>query len=454
MRIKTVRLCSVALSAFLGASAFLEPAYCGWFVFIFLIPVFYLVANKQICYTFCEGLLWGIIFFSLHMYGLLCVILERAQGQGGLFAFSALVLYCSVYAGVWFWLASLCATLFYKGTYRLLPWIAMTFVFFFVVNHSIFFIFGCVEGYPLALPLLPLACYPQWLRLMPTVGTTILFLILLFFTYFFSLFLVEYKLYFLIGAAFCFLPFSIGWLLPKSNVMIPEYVHQIAAISPPHCDKNPLDAAQEITYHLIDCCELNPEATIFIMPESTFPFPLNEYLYVLKMWSQNVLFDEKILVLGAHRCENNKYYNTLYCIKEGRITQLYDKTHVIPFTESLPPFFKNHSFFKNLFLNHKKEFTRSKKQRTILSITKDLKVVPYICSELFFSSQKEADASILCIINDSWFSAVYMRHLLFLAACYKALEWQQPILYVSYYYAHYLEPNGQLHVIPHYYSKN
>jgi len=426
-------------SALLGACAFLQPAYCGWFVFIYLIPLFYSIATSSVAtncvhYRFIDGFLWGCIFFGLHMHGLLRVILDHAQGkEAGVLSWILLIIYCSFYSGIWFWLAEKLSSFFVKPISRILCWLLITFCFFYFVEHGILWIFGRFEGYPFAVPLLPLAAHPSWLFCLPFFGSSCLTIVLFLIPVFFSLYLVHKSIFYQVSLFFTLLPFLIGWFWHEEKMKVPNWLHKVGVVVPTLVSSNnPFECAQEITYCLMNYCERNHNVRILIMPESSYPFALNEHPEAVGMWAQNVLFDDKILLLGSHRRSGKKLFNTFYCIKKRRIIFSYDKKHTIPFIEYLPQPWNNSKFLQSLFLNKKEQFNVSQKPRTPFSPIKKVTMLPYICSELFFAKNKENNQEpIVCIVNDSWFSACSMRTLLYLVACYKALAWQQDILYVA-----------------------
>jgi len=435
------RLSSVIVSALLGVTAFIEPVYCGWFIVVFLIPIFFTVVRYHIDYSFIDGFLWGIIFFSIHMLGVFFVIQEHGYGRFRFMAYVFLIVYCALYAGLWFWCAS-----YLKNKIGVVSWLVVTFFYFYWVQHGILWIFfGYVEGYPLAWPLLPLAHYSWLLYLLPVIGSNVLLILLLSGVMLLVLYLVQKRKIFLFGSLLCTLPFCVGWFKADEKGF-PDYVKKCTVVIPCKKGDNPFDCAQEITYQLIDCCQNSPSTKIIFMPESSFPFPLNKYPEILEMWNQNALMDSKILLLGSHRLDECGIYNSLYCLHKSRIIQIYDKKHLIPFTEFVPSIW-NSLLGKTLFLNNKEPFNDSKSKSDFFPISNNLTVVPCICSELFFMNKEPVGPKVplLCIVNDSWFSKPYFRQLLNLVARYKAQEWQRDIFYISYNFAQCIGKNRGVH---------
>src|SRR5260370_39597464 len=42
------------------------------------------------------------------------------------------------------------------------------------------------------------------------------------------------------------------------------------------------------------------------------------------------------VLIGGHRCVNEKNLNSFICLRGGKITYCYDKQHLIPFIEMIP----------------------------------------------------------------------------------------------------------------------
>jgi len=89
--------------------------------------------------------------------------------------------------------------------------------------------------------------------------------------------------------------------------------------------------------------------------------------------------------------------------------------------------------------------------RPLLKLSDRIAFVPYICSELFFNEYPDdhyPTHPILAVCNDHWAPLNHTKYQLYLAARFKAIEWQRPIIYISYQYATCFMKNGFSHQIP------
>jgi len=447
---------AVILSGSLAATAFLIPHYCWWFIFIFLIPVFYVNNSRSIIYSFKHGMVWGILFLGLHMQGLLRVMVTKAQSPMGAFIWLVLVLYGALYSGVSFWCASVLSGYVNHGISKIWCWAVFLCAFFLWISNGMLFITGRFEGYPLCNLLLPLTIIPQALFLLPYCGSSVLILFLLLWGGLVSAFFWSVRCsyheklssnmysssYYLVLALCCLIPFCVGWLR-RQPIELPDFLDRLVVLVPSSRSHNPLDVAQDIAEQLTQCVEKKRDTTLIIMPESSYPFPLNRYQNIIEMWSESLLSDDITLIVGAHRCEGANLYNTLYCIQFCRITHSYDKKHLMLLGEYVPHHF-NISPLHNLFLYQKEQFTASDVSRHMIPLNNTLLATPYICSEFYFDYEKprEEKGTILCIANDSWFSSRSMRNLLCLSAFYRACEWRKNILYVTHHYAKWIDSGG------------
>ncbi|MCF7800047.1 hypothetical protein K9L05_00475 [Candidatus Babeliales bacterium] len=191
---------------------------------------------------------------------------------------------------------------------------------------------------------------------------------------------------------------------------------------------------------------------IIVGPETTYPFFLNKNLDQIKLWD-SVLPENAYLMFGSQRFstksiqkqqgewyENNKVFQTVYIIHQGRIINFYDKKHCVQFTEKTPKFIKNLKITKEI-LKNKLEFSKSKlKKFKAFKISKDLKIIPIICSEFFFLNLNEIkkikkkninkNLIILLFVNDSWFMP-YFKKLMKNFVIFTSYKLNLPILYVG-----------------------
>src|SRR5215467_13111276 len=96
----------IVVSALLCIVPFYVPTLFCWLILCYMIPIFYGV----ICgyrFTFMDGFVWGIIFFGLHLMGvlvLLCGHLEQTYVAFG--AYTLLTCYYASLTGLYFAMAN------------------------------------------------------------------------------------------------------------------------------------------------------------------------------------------------------------------------------------------------------------------------------------------------------------------------------------------------------------
>jgi len=441
----------ISLSAVLFSTAFIFPTYFSWLVFIFLIPLFYVTLKENL--SFKHGFFWGTLFFSIHGYGFLRVIIDQGQGSMRFLAVPLLVFYCAMWSGLWFLLAN-----FRPFKFASLPsgrterkstpdvpegseakpnelegcrgtvWILTTYTYFLFSYYALFFIFGQEQGYSFGLPLLPLAAQPQWLHWLPALKHQGLLLLLIFFQMLVVVGFLKDRRYW-VAAVICFLPFAHGWFVSKPGKPKPDFLKNIAFVPTPEKNMNhQLDAAQEITYALQEAAGERSDANLFIMSENSYPFILDKDIE--QMW-KDVLPEGTSLLIGAHRKRDSKLFNSLFLLGERPIIKCYDKSSCFFITER--PCWA----FNTLFLKNKKGFSSNTNKRKPLGIPNVCSFSPYICSDLFFATEAhcpdQTDTPLLVAVNDRVLSATsYLQYLALLFAVFKSIEWQRDTLYVGY----------------------
>ena len=96
-------------------------------------------------------------------------------------------------------------------------------------------------------------------------------------------------------------------------------------------------------------------------------------------------------------------------------------------------------FIRSLYHCLTPPVTASTNERRSFPIFENVHLVPYICSELFFNDKPDdtlSDVTVVALCNDNWAKVSYVRRLMFLAARFKALDWQRDILFIGYYIVH------------------
>lgn len=394
-------------SAALYAASFLWVQFCWWGVFFFLVPLFYLSQYKKL--TFFNGFVWGALTFSLQFSAIWLLSIEYGTGWFRFIAPGLVACWFAFFSGLWFISLTIDS-------------VVMRFVFtvnyFLFINFVILFPFSCsLEGYPFALPLLPLM-YGAQLGLLPIIGKigllAVLILIQLIAAYNYSFLSV------LLTVGFFF--------LSPIKEQQGDWRKQCVGVSYMWSEKTPYERAQEICHVLIDIVQKYPEKRVIVLPESVFPWPLHEHSYALRMWTDNALGDNRELLLGSYRKKGGKLLNTFYNVHRSRIIFYYDKTHLIPFfekTNSSPILRKGNS----LFLSTKESFTPGTCRARLLKTEFLPSITPMVCSETFWLMPSKKQ--VVALVNDSYFSLLYFPELMSLLARLNALEQNTALFYCS-----------------------
>ncbi|MFT6765381.1 MAG: apolipoprotein N-acyltransferase [Alteromonas naphthalenivorans] len=396
-------------SAALYVASFLWIKYCWWGTLLFLTPLFYVARYKQL--TFVQGFAWGCIVYTAHMSAIWLVCIEYGTGWLRFGAPVATVFWFAILSGLWFILL--------KTRFIIIRYTATIGFFFFIDSIVLFPFFNCLEGYPFALPLIPLM-HGAHLGLLPTLGKIGLLagLILIQLLYAYQYFIVPIVV---TGLLFFTVPIK---------QQQGDWKDQCIGIAHMWKEQQPYERAQEICHVLIDTIRKHPEKRVVVLPESVFPWPLHEHEYALKMWTDNALEQTRYLILGSYRKNNGKLLNTFYIVQRSRIIFYYDKTHLIPFFEKTnsSPLLKG---LNSLFLSTKESFSKStlyrkwifRGSRTFTDIT------PLICSEAFWHMPKNKKA--INLVNDAYFRLPYFPRLMRSLAHLNAAEQNTELFYCS-----------------------
>lgn len=400
---KWVLTTCLALSAIMLNLALFFPEYLYYLVFIFLVPVFFLVFTFPNALGFWQGFLWGLIFFSIHSSGFIFLFYSQANGVLRVCIPVVLAFYFAIYSGLWFLFANKTSLIFENFVFknnifaRQIIWGFWAFLYFNWIRYGVFWIFGDFVGYPLSYPLLPLASNNITLSLLGIIGKTACLVLIILFSLLCS-WLFSRKKYtllslFLLLLFLLFSFFNKKIVKPVPVVDAQKDVSHIGYISPIDIQKfdKPLDIAQEIFYKMVKLVEKKPDMKMIFMPESSCTFCLNKHQEIIDLWYDNILNDldgDISVFIGAPYKEGDLVFNSLYWIKNGKIKQVYNKTNLMAFTEYVPNFWCNITYLKNLFLDDNKCLSHGKKGRIIFDLCKNIKFRPFICSDFFLIKRK------------------------------------------------------------------
>lgn len=431
---------SCVLSALMLSAAFFLPSYFYLFIFFFLVPLFYhILRGKNL--NFMRGFLWGVVFFSLHWIVLVPLLYYKAYGALRMLIYPFLVLYGALWTGLWFYCASLIGRKFSR-----IGWVFITWAYFSLWTQFGLFILNGNMGYCFGCPLLPLAHHPQGLFFLPLAGKQGLFFLLILFQYMVAMVLSGrlpgLKTLFVILIFIVFL-----WdFFSDADKTFPHADRGVIYVKP--LEKNSddyLHDAQKICEKLMTTMAKDPECTLLIMPESSYPFCLNRHSDVVDMWTDKALGNNVGLIIGSHRRTGKKLFNSLYYIRGGRIIYSYDKNLLFPFIEYIPFNIFNNTWAKNLFLKEPNAFVSNGVDHCDwVEIAPDLIFFPLICFDFYCGNRASLPEGItvLLLVNDSWFSYRYMKNLMFLYARFVACQSRQPILYISHTGGYWINRSG------------
>ncbi len=143
----------------------------------------------------------------------------------------------------------------------------------------------------------------------------------------------------------------------------------------------------------------NSNAEYLVFAENNYPYLISD---INNMNIINSIKDNKKVIIGASRYENNKLYNSFLYLEENNI-QVFDKEILVPFGEFLP-FRKYLKFMESI--TGTIDFTSGKTKRLIT--TEHMNILPVICYEIIFNeilknTNKNNIDILINITNDSWF---------------------------------------------------
>ncbi|MDP3889083.1 MAG: hypothetical protein Q8Q25_00885 [bacterium] len=442
---------SLVFSALLYAVPFICSDYLWWLIFLFPVPLFYGALHQR--FTFKDGLIWGVVAFGFQLSGIAIVVTEMLQGLLFLTIIPTLVLvfYFALCAGFWFWLTNGVSRLI-KGASPIgiiVLWIFSLWLFIIWIDQYSLWILGRCEGDFFMHPLLPLATHPQLLRLVPCIGKPLLTLLFLTVPACSALFLYKKNKITLFIMGISVLPWFFFLLIAPTTQKRPDWIYTISTLPMIFAQSDDLGATiYAMQQQFCTAITQKPRTEIIIMPESSFYCDtLETRSELLALWDKGHLTKPVHIILGAFRKHNKKYRNCLYWVYDGKMQQCFDKKHAMPLIERELPW---------LSLDQQKHFfgtfwpiEPSLINRPLLSLNGTIELIPYICSELFFNEKPDdgwPKKTILAICNDYWFGMsrypTYVQKLMLLIARFRAIQWQRPIIYVSFSCTMYCNQDG------------
>lgn len=428
---------------------FYYPKLIWWGVFVFPIPLFLYTASYSV--SFLYGYLFGFFSLMLHLQGVFKAVFY--MGQGGWFykllPFLFNVTYHAFFAGLFFWLGAYFCRIFNLHNKRFARIMFNCFALYaFIMYIDLFCLmpFGRCEGYFLMNPLVPLASVPPLLYVLLFLGRAVAtFLVLLVSALTAMLLCVHVMALFLwlvsLGFLFFFIKNSFNYRVDES-----DWYKNIVAMPMAFAPQYNLTfltsrVADIIKSHLA----MHPETRLFIMPESSFYCEHLAMPALSTLWGHKIVGQKVHVLAGAFRWKDDRYFNSIHWVYDGVLQKCFDKRHAMVLTERLPSFLQ-YPFWQRLFFGNRSQITPSVKDKKYIMLDDNVKLVPYICSELFFNYYPDDSFQTMPIVamcND-YLLLGYVADLMFLAAIFQAIAWQRTIVYVSFVYHAVILSNGDI----------
>lgn len=439
------------ISGVFYALAFIASQQLWWLVFIFPLPFFYVALTNK--FSFIMGYFWGFLVFSLHLSGVLFSIVSIAGGSYfyRLIPPLFIISYEAFFPATIFWAASklvICLQEKANSFFRIFIWVGALWLFIHWTDWYCLWLFDRCEGYFLMHPLLPLAEKPVLLQLLPLIGKGLLtFFLLLLPACLVIVFKTKKKIAMLATLLFS-LPWLVSWFLPIDQ-QSPSWVTKVVVLPIlfPHSVSFE-SAISSAAYQFKKILNQYPQVEVIIMPESSFSCRNFSIISCRSLWDMQHLGQSVSVIFGTFRWEGNNYCNSLYWVHNGTLKSYFNKKHAMILIERIPSWF-NFCFVHDLYFKTIPQIVPGENKRQILPIMKEVTLVPYICSELFFNEWPDDDypsIPIIAICNDMWVYPLpcfsYVKKLMRLAARFKAIQWQRSILYVSFTHAVFFDKYG------------
>ena len=241
-----------------------------------------------------------------------------------------------------------------------------------------------------------------------------------------------------IAVAVCLCTFLGAWLLGAVQAALPapkEIAKIVRLIQPnaPQEQKWHPDYIEKFFLRQLDYSAAEPQPDLIVWPETAIATLLNQADAQLEDIS--VAARRASVVLGVQRHDHAGFYNTLVVLDSaGKITQRYDKHHLVPFGEYVPLA----DFFEVLSAGLVGQFLvgfQPGPGPTILNVPGIGKILPLICYEGIFpheiSSVPERPDLMLLITNDAWFGTFSGPYQHLAQARMRAIEQGVPMVRVA-----------------------
>jgi len=407
---------------------FLLPIGFAVFPFLFFLLTNNSYINKNKIFHFNSGLFYGIGLNFIVLIWIKQPFSFYTETNNLSFISLLLIIYCSIYYGIVFWVLS-----FIKNNLSKIILMPVLFIIVEIFRDKFFFGFPWIkfaEAYSSNELLLALIYFFGT----NGIGYTVILLFLvpsIIFIYYTKKYKNNFSFFYLFFSFFVIF-FSTALIFYK-NINTNDNQNESFKISLAQLNfslkdkinnKNPEERLLKINDIIND-----NNSDLLVFAENDFPFLIQEEKE-LELISKNLKKNQTI-ILGGTRKENNKFFNTFITIEKDNI-KFFDKIILVPFGEFLP--LRNlFSFFD--FIVGSFDFSIGEKERIILT-SNDLKILPIICYEIIFYenllNKNNIDSKIMInITNDSWFGNLSGPYQHFYISRMRAVEFNKPLIRVS-----------------------
>ena len=408
-------------SALLYAASFVWIEHCWFCGVFFLIPVYRLMLTiTDIHSAYKLGFLWGLVTYSFQTIALVDFVFQRSISVIGLLVPCCMIMFMSSAAALWF--LSMYIMIKRYALYQHMLIIGCSVLFFFCMHTSIFVIvLGVSYGYPFSFPLIPLfngSVFVQ--QLLVYCGSWLLLTVIISLQYLIAVYEIRIiVLLFMVGIVDRF--FFTDTLQQEELSLY--CVVEVPQVLPSGSKERALALCESVTQAQYE----HPQAIVFIVPESAFPFYEDREHQFLARLLANYMPVDTYCIVGVYRKEDGKRYNSALCIKNGKILYIYDKKLLVPFFEHIPPVWGDLIFS----INGVNFFKGSAEQTVIWDLGALGKVQIAICAELFWSPLLY-NIPLIGLVNDSYFRYRYFPKLMNTYGKYKATELKCDLFYSGY----------------------
>lgn len=445
-----------------SATLYALPFFCisklWWSIFIFPLPLLLMCMHQRM--RFMHGFVWGLVLFSLHLIGVF-PYLTTIAGDSVLLRLApvaCILIYLPLISGVFFWATQHIITLFSwqsSPSYALAIWILALYKYLYALANFSLIVFGRSEGYALLDPLIPLTAYPPLLSLLPLLGQ-LTFLLAFVSTAASLVWIIVTRT---LRSCIPLASLIVFWLINIAQHPAPEptppWLATLVMLPTTFPEtESPFKARNEALVEVQQLVQKFPCVEVVITPESAFYAEQFHDPALHSIFDQDHIGKKIYLVMGAFARNDNNYYNCLHVVHDGTIEHTFYKRHAMLLTERLPLLFDS-AYTRSHYFAQTPPISIGTKERPLIQLTDQISFVPYICSELFFNEEPDdlyPYTPILALCNDRW-CWHYFADVMYHAAQLKALVWQRPVIYSTFYHHAYCGPTGHIIPLPAYRSE-